>query len=328
MSRITDEELDRLLSAASPARTPLDAKPDAEAIEMLERIMATDPHPHRTRNRVIGAVSGVAAAIAAVVVGASVLVPNVKAEAETPQPLAFSGEATVAGTLDAAQDALASAPGPDAAVRYVRSASWSYNVDVGKKESFVVPQLITLQWEADGSGRVVIVDGEAYDPADAAANAHAEVSSSGHVASDMVMKPGDFGTPVTELAGASEDELTAALTAFGVPAHATAYETVGGITTILDQWTLTNAQESTLLEILSRTDGATALGASTDRLGREVYGLRVLTPGGEGSETVLISQATGRIVGIETTNIIENEIYPAGAVIAYRLFDIGDGLVQ
>lgn len=329
MSRmITDEELDRLLYAASPARTPIDAKPDAAAMEMLERIMSTDPHPHRTRNRVLGAVSAAAAVVAAVVVGASVLVPSGQAVAATPQPLSFSGDATVADTLDAAQDALAGGPGPETPERFVRSAAWSFNVDVGQKTSRIVPQLVTLQWEPDQSGRMLIVDGESYDPMDAAANAHAEISSSGHVSTDLEMKPGEFGTPIIDLPGATEEELGAALTAFGVPARPSAFDTMLGIGSILDQWTLTNAQESTLLELFSRTEGAVALGTTTDRLGRPVSGLRVFSADGAASDTILISQSTGRIVGIERTNLTENEVFPVGAVIDYRLFDIDEGAIR
>ena len=346
---ISDEELDRLIVAASPARTPRDAKPGAAAMERLgrnmaadyhllldeqsaqifeiiERIMATDPHPHRVRNRILGAVSGVAAVIAAVVVGANILAPSGQAVAATPDPLSFSGTSTVAETIDAAQEALAETPGPEAPERYVRSATWSYNVDASKDDSDVVPQLSTLSWNPALSGRMVIVEGEPYDPADASANTHAEVTSSGRVSTDLEIKPGEFSTPVVDLDGASEQELSAALTAFGVPEDPTAFETMSGISLLLDQWTLTNAQESTLLELLSRTEGAEALGTTTDRLGRSVSGLRVSLPGDVGNDTVLISKVTGRIVGIERTNVVENEAYPAGAVIGYRLFDV-DGVI-
>ncbi|WP_217184199.1 hypothetical protein [Streptomyces sp. AC495_CC817] len=323
MPQLTDEELDRLLYAAAPARTPRDAKPDAAALEMLERIMATPPHPHRTRNRVLGSLSVAAAVVAAVVVGANVLVPTGHAEAATPEPLAFSGEATVADTLSAAQDALASSDGPDAPLRYVRTANWSYNVEVGES-SEIMPQVITLQWDQDQSGHVTVVDGKPYDPSDAAANASSEIVSTGEVSNEYVIEPGQFGTPAVEPFGATEEDLRTVLQAFGVPEAASGFEVMTGVGTIIDQWTLTNAQESSVLGILSQTDGVTALGTSTDRLGRAVSGLRIVSEDGVASDTVLLSLDTGRIVGVERTNLIENEVYPVGAIIGYRLFDIDE----
>ena len=43
---------------------------------------------------------------------------------------------------------------------------------------------------------------------------------------------------------------------------------------------------------------------------------------GAASDVVLLSADTGRIVGIERTNVREDDMLPAGAVIGYRLFDV------
>ena len=324
---ISDDELDRLLYESSPARTPIGAKPDAAAMQMLERIMATDPHPHRVRNRVLGLVSAAAVVIAAVAVGVGVLTPSGKAEAETPEPLSFSGSATVAETISDAQAALSSSPGPEAPLRLVRSATWGFSVEVGSKSSQIVPQFVTLQWEPDQSGRVVIVEGKAYDPTDAAADRSSEVSSSGVVSMDLEMKPGEFTTPLATEPGTTRDDLAAALAAFGV-ADGSAFGTVQAINDLLSQWTLTNAQQSHLLDILGETEGATALGASTDRLGRSVDGLRVVSSDGAAAVVVLVSRDTGRIVGFERTNLMENDVYPVGAVINYELLDVDDSVAD
>jgi len=325
---ITDEELDRLLHDASPARTPRDAKPDAEAMAMLRRIMATDPHPHRVRNRLIGLVGAAAVVIAATVVGVSVLAPAGQAVAATPHPLAFDGSGTVRDTVSSAQSALAAVPGPDAPERFVRSATWSFNVDVDRAAARIVPQLVTLRWEADQSGEVTIVDAEAYDPSDAAANAASEVTSSGTVSMDLDMAPGDFATPVAAEPGESTDELLAVLRAFGMPDKPSAFEMVTAISSLLEQWTLTNTQQAELLGLLADTDGAVALGASTDRLGRPVTGLRVTSGDSAASDVVLISLDTGRIVGFERTNLLPDDILPEGAVIGYRLFDVDEEFVR
>jgi len=322
LTPITDDELDRLLVAATPARTPIDAKPDAEAIAMLERIMATDPHPHRVRNRAIGWLAGTAAVVAAAVVGFSVLVPTGAAVAGTPQPLDFDGDSSVAQTIGDAQAALAAVPGPAEPTRSVRSATWSFNIDVDTASATITPQLVTLQWEADQSGRITIVDGAAYDPADASANQSAEIRSSGRVSMDLTMAPGEFATPVANAPGATRAELTAALSAFAMPADPTAWDVLLATSSLLEQWTLTNAQEAELLSILGDADGATALGATVDRLGRDVVGLRVVSSDGAASDVVLISADTGRIVGIERTALAADGVLPVGAVTGYRLFDV------
>lgn len=328
MTQITDDELDRLLTAAVPARTPIDAKPDAEAIAMLERIMATDPHPHRRRNRVVGVLAGLAAAVTAAVIGVNVIVPTGAAVAGSPQPLDFAGASTVAETIGDAQAALASAPGPAEPARLVRSATWSFNIDVDNDTAVVVPQLVTLQWESDQSGRVTVIDGTPYDPSDASANVSAEVTSSGRVSMDLKMAPGEFATPVVEPPGSTPEAIRSALVAFGMPAEPTASDVVMAASSLLEQWTLTNEQESQILALLDEADGATALGATTDRLGRDVVGLRVTSADGGASDVVLLSADTGRIVGIERTNIHEDDILPAGAVIGYRLFDVPEEVPQ
>jgi hypothetical protein len=324
---ISDERLDELLHAASPARTPLTAKPDAEAMAMLDRIMSTDPHPHRTRNRLVGFATAAAAVVAAVALGISMLTPSGQAIAGTPPPLTFEGDASVADTIATAQETLADAPGPDSPQRFVRSATWSLNINGDTGDTTVVPQLVTLEWEADQSGRVVVIDGEEYDPTDAAANASAQVSTGGKVSMDLKMKPGEFTTPVATPPGATRGELFGALRALGMPENPTASDATMAIGALLEQWTLTNEQEAGLLAILGETTGLTALGTTTDRLGRPVAGMRVVTADGAASDVILLSTETGRIVGIERTNIIENEYMAAGIVIGYRLLDV-DGYVR
>lgn len=328
MPRITDEELDRLLIEASSARTPIDAKPDAEAMAMLERIMATDPHPHRRRNRIVGALAGLAAAVTATVIGINVMIPTGAAVAGSPQPLDFTGATSVAETISDAQTALAAEPGPAEPARFVRSATWSFNIDGDDATAVVVPQLVTLQWEADQSGRVLVVDGTPYDPADASANVSAEVTSSGRVSMDLKMSAGEFATPVSAPPGATKEEIRGALVAFGMPAEPTAFDVLLAASSLLEQWTLTNEQESQILSILDETDGATALGSSVDRLGRDVVGMRVASADGAASDVVLLSAETGRIVGFERTNVIEDDLLPAGAVIGYRLFDVPEEAVR
>ncbi|GAA1122941.1 hypothetical protein GCM10009651_02210 [Microbacterium natoriense] len=329
MPQLTDEELDRLLYAAGDrARTPIDAKPDAEALAMLDRIMATDPHPHRTRNRVVGWGSSLVAAAAAVAIGVSVVGSGGAAVAGTPSPLQFEGSTTVTETIQNGQAALAASSGPAEPARTVRSANWSFNINGDTGAAKVVPQLTVLRWEADGSGLVTYVEGEPYDPSDAAANAGIEVVSSGKITRELVMAPGDFTTPVTAPPGTSKEEIEAALAAFGMPKDPSASQVLQAIESLLQQWTLTNAQESQLLGILADATGSTALGTSTDRLGRSVSGIRVPTDSGAASDVLLISTETGRIIGLERTVLVADDLLPAGAVLSYWVLDIGEVAVR
>lgn len=325
MPQLTDEELDRLLYAAGDrARTPIDAKPDAEALAMLDRIMATDPHPHRTRNRVVGWGSSLVAAAAAVAIGVSVVGSGGAAVAGTPSPLTFEGSATVTETIKDAQAALAAGTGPAEPARYVRTADWSMDINAMTGELKVVPQLVTLEWEPDQSGRRTHVEGAEYDSTDAGANASSQITSTGKVTSELVFEPGQFETPVVDPPGTSKEELFAALVALGMPEEPSAREAVSAIRSLIQQWTLTNAQESVLLGILGETEGAVALGSSIDRLGRPVAGVRVVRADGATSEVLLISIQSGRIVGVEKTVVKGDDLLPTGAVLGYQVFDIDE----
>ncbi|MBO0981127.1 hypothetical protein [Microbacterium sp. SD291] len=320
--------LERMLTEADPARTPRDSKPDAAALMTRDRIIRKASGPRRRSPIAVRWATGLAGAAAAAALAVAVLVPHGGAVAGTPRPLDFADAGSVADILEAAHTDLSVAAGPAEPIRSVRSATWAFHFDGDTADSVVVPELTTVSWEPDLSGRLTIVAGEAYDPADAAANAGAEVTSTGVVTTDLLIKAGEFGTPVVDLPGDSRDEILAALTAFGLPEEPTAYDVVSSATAILEQWTLTNAQEQQLLAILSEAKGAQPLGAGTDRLGRAVSGLRVLSPDDAAADVLLISEDTGRIVGIERTSLVDEGVISAGSIISYRMWDVDEGLVE
>lgn len=316
--------LERRLREADPTRTPRDAKPDAAALAMLEEIISGERQPPRPRARAASwaAVAAGAAAVGAVVF--ALLTPHGQAEAAGPDPLTFYGAGSVADVVEEAHRDLLAADGPAEAARTVQTISWDFHVDATKGEATVVPQLSTLRWEEDLSGRMTIIGGVPYDPADAGANLGAEVSSDGEVISDLVIEPGQFQTPIATLPGDPESGMREAMAGFGVPASPSAAEVAQGMGSILGQWTLTNAQEAVLIHMLATSDGVTALGDSTDRRGRPVSGLRAVRDDGAAADVVLISRETGRIVGMETTALKSDDIFSAGAIISYRLWDIAE----
>lgn len=320
--------LERMLSDADPAPTPRDALPDARALATRDRILRTGTAPKRRRARTVGWASGLTALAASTALAFAVLSPQGAAMAGTPSPLEFSGSNTIAQLVDDAGTALAGTPGPTAPFRTVRTASWGFQVDVDSKTTTVVPQLSTLTWEPDGSGRMTIIAGEAYDPADAVASNAAEVTSSGEVVTDLVMAPGDFETPWTTVPGETREDMVSMLRAFGMPESPTAFDVEMALASVLDQWTLTDTQHDVLLHLLEEAGGGDALGATTDRLGRPVTGVRVHSPDGAVSDLVLVSRDTGRIVGVERTVLKADDVFPAGAIISYQMWDLDEETVR
>jgi hypothetical protein len=321
--------LERALSDADPARTPRDAAPDARAIALRDRILRQTAAPKKRRRvRALGWATGLVAVATAAVVAFAMITPQVAAVAGTPSPLDFEGESTVAGIVEEARDALATSAGPAQAERTVRTASWGFSVDVGMEVTTVVPQLSTLTWEPDGSGRSTVIAGVPYDPADAVANSAAEVTSSGEVVTDLVMEPGDFATPWTAVPAENGDDMVAMLRAFGMPDEPSAFDVQSAFTSVLQQWTLTNAQHAELLSVLGKAGDGDALGTSTDRLGRPVSGIRVQSPDGGVSDLILISLETGRIVGVERTVLIADEVFDAGAIISYEMWDVPEETIE
>jgi hypothetical protein len=250
------------------------------------------------------------------------LLPQETATAGTPTPLTFEGSRTVAEIVDAADEDLVAVDGPAAPLRTVHAASWGFTVDVVDENTEVVPKLSQLTWNPDGSGRMTIVRGVPYDPTDAMAHNRAEVSSSGDVVSDLIMAPGEFEPPWSEIPGDSREEVLALLTAFGMPAQPTAFDIESAFTSAFDMWTLTNAQHREILSLLEATGDGVALGDTTDRLGRPVAGIQFLTPDKGAKDVVLVSLETGRIVGVERTAIEADEVFPVGAIISYRMWDV------
>ncbi|MBT2473237.1 hypothetical protein J7E68_01245 [Microbacterium sp. ISL-103] len=320
--------LERVLVEADPARTARDAAPDDAAARARDRIIRSAARPHPERRSALRWASGLAVAAAAAVVAVAVLIPQGAAMAGSPAPLDFESAQSTAETVSTAQAALASTAGPAEPERLVRSATWGLDINGNTGETTVVPQLNTLQWEPDLSGQMTSVRGVPYDPTDASANVGAEISSSGEVITDLPMEPGQFVTPVPDEFGDSRAEIAAVLASFQMPSDPTGADVVAAMTSVLEQWTLTNAQEAQLLAILADSGGVEARGTTTDRLGRPVAGLRVVSPDGVASDVVLLSLDTGRIVGVERTNLIDSDLIAAGAIMSYTMWDVAEELVR
>lgn len=321
-----DDELARRLSSLSPARTALDAVPDAAARRLRDEIMAGTPRRRPTRARVLVPAAAALVALVAVtlfvVLPATPIAPAPAAVAITPDPLKFTGSPTLAQVQAEAARLLQTRSGPSAPERTVRTVSWSLAIDADLKRAEVVPQVSTLIWQPDGSGSIRVVAGEPYWPAGAdRRGASASPLAPGDVITDMTFDAGQYTTPVAEPPGDSAVDVAAMLRAYGVPEGATGADVVTGIVSALGEWTLTNAQHQQLISMLVNAEGVTSLGNSTDRVGRPVWGLEVTSSIHGTRDTLLISQQTGRIVGYETQAIAGSDLIPRGAIISYRIWD-------
>jgi hypothetical protein len=54
----------------------------------------------------------------------------------------------------------------------------------------------------------------------------------------------------------------------------------------------------------------------------------VITADGAASDVVLLSLDTGRIIGVERTNLIANDLMAGGAIISYTMWDVDEDLVR
>lgn len=315
-----DDQLATRIRAASPARTPLDARPNQRALELRDRIMdAPSPSQVGSFPRALAAAAAVLAVL--VVTAVSFLLPRAPASAVTPAPVAFTGTTTVDEVAQAAHAALRTSGGLQEPRRFSRTVLWGLSVDVLEQRAEIVPQVVTLEWNADLSGTFTATAGEPYWPTDADRSGGASTGAqTGDLLSEMTFAPGEFGTPVTELPGSTRQDMLALLSAFGMPESASPAEVLQTAIGVFDQWTLTNDQHAQLISILVDAGETTALGYGHDREGRPVAGIRMDSPFPGVEDVAMISTENGRIVGVESKRMTPDGIVPAGAVISYKLW--------
>lgn len=324
-----DDELDRLFRAANPAPREQYRDVGAQDLAVRESIIRGTRGVARTRaprrgRAWAGFSVAVASLVAIVMVSILVLSPAQQAVALTPPPLIYGNPKPLADVVADAHEALADGVGPEQE-RRVRTLGWGWSIDMGSEKIEIVPQETTLIWGPDGTGAVTIVAGESlWDDDDRPDGVAESPYAPGEVIASFPQTPEQFNAPepLLTLSGSTPEDLWPVLNAYGADESSPSGELLTAIDSLLSFWTLTDAQHSTLIDLLAASDGIRVLGETRDRLGREVTGLRVEDPEKpHHAETVLISKETGRIVGIETELIHAMDFIPAG-VMGYRLWDI------
>ena len=320
-----DDEIDRLFRAANP----VSASPDglnAEAIAVRESIIRGTYGPARERQGwAWGRVAvAVAAIVAIVIVATNVLAPTHQAVALTPPPLQYDNPQPLSTVVQEANERLESTVSV-VQERRVSSLVWGWSIDLAKERVESVPQRITFEWAPETGSRSTIIAGEPYWP-DGVRPEGIEESpyEPGETITQLVTALQDVKIPVDvmNLNDGSRESMDRALTSLGATASSSSGEVLVVIGRLLSYWTLTNEQHSILIDRLVEAGGVTVLGESTDRLGRDVIGLRVTDPTTQYQDTVLISRDTGRIVGMENELTAAQDFVPAG-VIGYTLWDVG-----
>lgn len=324
----------RLMRAADPARTPADASLAPRHLAILDRITTEPPAKARARYRrfrpalLLTGIPLIAVLAIALVVMNLLPVNPAPAAALTPPPLQFAPlDKPAAEVLATAEANLTGRSESEVAERRAHTVGWYMDMQVGQSDTTVaiVPEDRWTEWDADLSGSIVVKAGRAYaaggDPAAPLPN---DVPEPGTLLFELTFDPGDFNAAAVDAPEPTDEAMLEFLSAYYGPlAPLEGGRLMWAIENAFDQWTLTNSQQAAILRLLARSSGVEVLGSTTDRVGREVVGLRAnFSPNPRFDYTILISPETGRILGMEsTTTVALSADFPAGSVASYVLWE-------
>ncbi|MGN7948539.1 hypothetical protein ACTJKH_07320 [Microbacterium sp. 22215] len=325
---VSDDELDRLFRASNPASAGRFAPLTAREIAVREGIIRGTFQPSPARRRRLGwAWGGVTAAVASIaviaVIAVNVLGPSPSALALTPAPLQYSDAQPLNAVVADAQQKLDLSEGVVQQSR-VRTLGWGWNIDIATEHVEVVPQESLFEWSPESGSISTVIAAESYWADGERPEGIAESPyKPGDVISEVETSPEDLDIPpgVLALKGSSREDLLAALADFGVTPDSSSGDLLLAIGQLLSYWTLTDEQHATLISMLVDAGGITVLGETKDRLGRDVVGLRTSDDRTDYENTLLISQDSGRIIGMENELTKPMEFIPAG-VVGYTLWDV------
>lgn len=324
---MNEEELDRMLIGADPARTPESAQLTPAQVSVRDRIMASQAPVRRARPALI--LMPPAAILVLVVAVVGVMLPAQRAQAGlTPEPLSFSNSEgiTVEEVAALAVQQLRSENGPSQS-RQTHTTGWFLQVTElpkGARTIAISPQVTTTSWEPDGSGRVQVIAGEPYwaDGTNTAVSA-GEAPTAGTELMNTIYNPGEMGVPPVEPTGDSPEDMLSLLHGLGMPETFDAADIMDFTDNAMRWWTFTNAQHVGLVQLLLSRDDVRVLGTAQDRAGREIIGSSADSAGHPDIRTtVLISAESGRIVGTESTRTTPDGEIPVGAVVAYTMWEV------
>lgn len=331
----SDSDIERLLRAANPVPVTPSRRLPAREAALRDRIMSEPTAPRPIRRGmplrpwwVSVWTPLVAVAVLVAFVALSIGNPGVtpQAAAVTPRQLEFSdeGEETVADVIARAQTTLAAAKGVERPLRSSTSTGWYYVVDMddAQKTAVISPEITKFEWSEDLSGSTRAFAGDAYW-ADGSTQALPEgTPPPGSLLWEMEFGPGEVQSGVSAEPGSSAADISALLAGYGMTDAASGFDVVNSIDATLSFWRLTNQQHARMLQLVAASDGVRVLGATVDRAGRSVYGLSVDLPGATAELHMFVSKDTGRVVGFETLTTRADEVFDAGLITSYRMYDV------
>lgn len=336
---LSDDDLDEQIRRLNPVLSLADAGPlDDREIAILQRVRerVRTGAPRRALIPLVAWTRAVPVALAAVfvlVIGL-IVVPSMNADhavALTPPPLKLTSTSESLGdVVERAKGLLEADAGPTAmARRESHSLGWYLQLDQaasGERTAVISPQVEDLVWNPDGSGHRLTTAGVPYlaDGTNGAID-HARAPKPGTVLYDVTFPAGGLESPVTDAPGTSAAEIRAFLTAHWHPIadSPSASEIITTTNSVFGMWTLTNEQHAQILDLLLHAPGAEVAGTAVDRAGRDVTVIAAdATQNPDFRVQLLVSNETGRIVGVEHVRRTPSEDLPAGAVTSYTLWDL------
>lgn len=341
--RDMDDELARLLRALDPI-TP---EREAQLVASRERVWARIAEridaesalrarlTHRARMAWGISLPAVAVLLVALVV---VLVVNpfarpVPAAAAGLPPLTYEASGlSLDEQLAQARERLATSPGPAEPKREATTVAWyaQIQMDGPDRGTVISPEVMTITWDETLEMRILVTAGRPYvvGGEDEQPPTRDDLPAEGTVIRDDVI-PGEMnlidGEPLPFLVAGSGVDFYRDLIARSVAASdGGAAEALRAVGELLNNWTLTNAQEADLLTVLGEYDGLELLGITKDRAGRSVFGISAVTAAGLHREVLLVSTESGRILGSETVYLGDDpEVpLPTGSVMSYQMWGL------
>jgi hypothetical protein len=310
-----DDELARLMRTADPAATPVDAPLDQRALDDLHRLVTPAAAPElalvsRSRPAWIAIPSALALLLVIVLVlqgwnlfGATA--PKAAAAATPPLLTATPSPYTFGEVMQQATRHLRAAVSPtDVPGRHASYATWNLNVDVdfGKTpSSYISPEDVTSTWNPDLSGTLVRKVGKTIASDTPDSSDGSLPPQVGTLLSSETFKPGEMGVLNPDAPPTTRQGVLEYLQRVAGHGSTDPVDLVDAVASVLNEWTLTPAQEAAMLSALEGTRGFSTYGGVTDRLGRAGIALLAKSETNTSFESLLVvSPTTGRILSVET----------------------------
>ena len=326
--RWTDDDIENAFGRLDPARDLTDEKIDvargraALAAAIAPQSVPARRAPARRRRILAGATAFAMTAIVAIVVPL-VGLDSTHANGYGPQPLPFTPlDQSVSQVVDEARANLRDdSTGVEKAVRESMSNGWFAEISGNVTDDALTairPQNRHLVWTEDLSGRETVTAGTPYLPD--GTPVVDPVPAPGTVLFDTTYEAGGFASPYSATPAADPDALAVILAG---PAGGAA-ETMNGMASLLNTWTIPNSVHAALLDVLADDSRVSVEGSTSDRAGRPAIGLRASSTLHPWFDViVLISADTGRIVGVEEiyTGLDDQLAIPPGTITSYTLWE-------